>query len=240
MVGQQQVCLQARTSHNFGTPWHLRWTQGEYQPDTVWYWNYQLREETLRGLGDREDLYSPGYITVTLFPGDAVTLEARMGFPCELQTPLTSETFAEVVEAEQERLSQVFGWGEEEVRRGPVLEGRGELEFTLSPDQQLTSSTALHSPLWRRLLQAADQFVVYRASIAGPTVIAGYHWFNDWGRDTLIALPGLALIPQRFDLAKGLLQTFGRYCRHGLIPNAFPDIGGEPFYNSIDAALLVV
>jgi 4-alpha-glucanotransferase len=68
-------------------------------------------------------------------------------------------------------------------------------------------------------------------------VIAGYHWFNDWGRDTLIALPGLALIPQRFDLAKGLLQTFGRYCRHGLIPNAFPDIGGEPFYNSIDAAL---
>ncbi len=237
LVGQQQVCLQARTSHNFGTPWHLRWTQGEYQPDTVWYWNYQLREETLRGLGDREDLYSPGYITVTLFPGDAVTLEARMGFPRELQTPLTSETFAEVVEAEQERLSQVFGWGEEEVRRGPVLEGRGELQFTLSPDQQLPSSTALHSPLWRRLLQAADQFVVYRASIAGPTVIAGYHWFNDWGRDTLIALPGLALIPQRFDLAKGLLQTFGRYCRHGLIPNAFPDIGGEPFYNSIDAAL---
>jgi glycogen debranching enzyme len=230
LVGQQQVCLQARSSHNFGTPWHLRWTQGEYQPDTVWYWNYGLREESLRGLGDREDLYSPGYITLTLKPGDAVTLEARVGFPSELQTPLTSETFAEVVEAEQERLSQVFGWGEEEVRTG-------QLEFTLSPTQELPCSRTPYSPLWRRLLQAADQFVVYRASIAGPTVIAGYHWFNDWGRDTLIALPGLALIPQRFDLAKGLLQTFGRYCRHGLIPNAFPDIGGEPFYNSIDAAL---
>jgi predicted glycogen debranching enzyme len=53
----------------------------------------------------------------------------------------------------------------------------------------------------------------------------------------LIALPGLALVPQRFDLAKGLLRTFGHYCRHGLIPNAFPDADGEPFYNSIDAAL---
>ncbi len=68
-------------------------------------------------------------------------------------------------------------------------------------------------------------------------MIAGYHWFNDWGRDTLIALPGLALVTKRFDLAKGLLQTFGRYCQQGLIPNAFPDADGEPFYNSIDAAL---
>ncbi|WP_017318327.1 amylo-alpha-1,6-glucosidase [Mastigocladopsis repens] len=216
MLGQKQVCLQAIVSHSFGTPWHLRWTQGEYQPDAVWYWNYGLPEETLRGLGDREDLYSPGYLTVKLSPGDAVTLEARVGFPSDVETPLTSETFAEVVQAEQERLCQVFGWR---------IGGKD------------TSTSSRTSPLWRRLLQAADQFVVYRASIAGPTVIAGYHWFNDWGRDTLIALPGLALIPQRFDLAKGLLQTFGRYCRHGLIPNAFPDIGGEPFYNSIDAAL---
>ncbi|WP_318780296.1 amylo-alpha-1,6-glucosidase, partial [Atlanticothrix silvestris] len=93
------------------------------------------------------------------------------------------------------------------------------------------------SPIWQQLLKAGDQFIVYRASITGPTVIAGYHWFNDWGRDTLIALPGLALVTKRFDLAKGLLQTFGRYCQQGLIPNAFPDADGEPFYNSIDAAL---
>ncbi len=73
--------------------------------------------------------------------------------------------------------------------------------------------------------------------MTAPTVIAGYHWFNDWGRDTLIALPGLAIVPQRFEIAKGLLRTFGHYCRQGLIPNAFPDAGGEPFYNSIDATL---
>ncbi|WP_416672840.1 amylo-alpha-1,6-glucosidase [Egbenema bharatensis] len=68
-------------------------------------------------------------------------------------------------------------------------------------------------------------------------MIAGYPWFNDWGRDTLIALPGLALTPKRYDLAKGLLKTFGQYCQQGLIPNAFPDAGTQPFYNSIDAAL---
>ncbi|NJL11419.1 MAG: amylo-alpha-1,6-glucosidase, partial [Calothrix sp. SM1_7_51] len=94
-----------------------------------------------------------------------------------------------------------------------------------------------YSQIRQQLLRASDQFIVYRASIAGPTVIAGYHWFNDWGRDTLIALPGLALSTKRFHLARGLLQTFGRYCRYGLIPNTFPDTGDEPSYNSIDAAL---
>ncbi|BAY70251.1 amylo-alpha-1,6-glucosidase [Anabaena sp. FACHB-709] len=221
VLGNKQIYLQAMNSGRFGTPWQLRWSHGEYQANAVWYWHYGLPEETQRGLGDREDLHSPGYLTVTLQPGDTVTLEARMGFPAELTDSLTSDTFAEAVEAEQERLSQVFGWGV----------GEDGEEFLN------VSSSSPSSPLWQQLLKAGDQFIVYRDSIAGPTVIAGYHWFNDWGRDTLIALPGLALVPQRFELAKGLLQTFGRYCRHGLIPNAFPDIDSEPYYNSIDAAL---
>ena len=219
LLGQQRVCLQQINGGNFGTPWHLRWTQGDYQPDTVWYWNYQLPEETQRGLGDREDLFSPGYLSVTLNPGDTVTLEARVGFPEPVQDVLTCETFAEAVEAEQERLEQIFEKGD----------GGMGIRETLIQDSKAS--------IWQQLLKASDRFIVYRASIAGPTVIAGYHWFNDWGRDTLIALPGLALVPQRFDLAKGLLETFGRYCHYGLIPNAFPDVGGEPFYNSIDAAL---
>lgn len=219
----QQVCLQAIMAGKFGTPWHLRWSQGNYQPDALWYWNYGLPEEMSRGLGDREHLYSPGYLTVILQPGDTVTLEARVGFPGVVQEPLTPDTFAEAVGVEQERLSQIFGWGME----------TGEIQVSpLSPTRSQCPSS-----LWQKLLGASDQFIVYRASIAGPTVIAGYHWFNDWGRDTLIALPGLTLATQRYDLAKGLLQTFGRYCRHGLIPNAFGDFGGEPFYNSIDAAL---
>ncbi|MFN6474722.1 amylo-alpha-1,6-glucosidase [Nostoc sp. DedQUE07] len=276
LLGEQQVCLQAINSGRFGIPWHLRWTQGNYQPDAVWYWDYRLSEETKRGLGDKEDLHSPGYLIVTLQPGDTVTLEARVGFPDSVPGVLTVTTFTEAVEAEQERLSQIFGWREggrrAALRLRSVTEGQGSrgdkedkeelLKISpLSPPSFLSSLSLLHAqcpmtpvassrqsrpthwlpnaqfPIWQQLLKASDRFIVYRASIAGPTVIAGYHWFNDWGRDTLIALPGLALVPQRFDLAKGVLRTFGHYCRHGLIANAFPDLNGEPIYNSIDAAL---
>ena len=98
LLGQQQICLQAKKLGNFGIPWHLRWTKGKYQPDAVWYWNYGLSEETKRGLSDKEDLYSPGYLIVRLQPGDVVTLEARVGFPNLMAGVLTSETFAEAVE----------------------------------------------------------------------------------------------------------------------------------------------
>jgi predicted glycogen debranching enzyme len=210
LLGENQVCLQAIFPGGFGTPWYLRWSRGEYQANRVWYWDYLLPEEKKRGLGDREDLYSPGHLTVKLEPGDAIVLEAQMGFPDPQQALLTPEIFTAAVEAEQKRLSQIFGW---------------------------VAHKSPSSPIWQKLLKASDQFIVHRASIAGPTVIAGYHWFNDWGRDTLIAIPGLTLVTRRFELAKGLLQTFGRYCRHGLIPNVFPDVDGQPSYNSIDAAL---
>lgn len=217
IIGKQQVCLQVVQSGQLGTPWQLRWTQGEYQADPVWYWDYWLPEETKRGLGDREDLYSPGYLTVILQPGTTVTIEATTQL--DLQHCLDSEEFEQAVQAEQKRLADQFAHLDD-------------------PKLPQTSGSLSPCPLpWQRLLQAGDQFIVYRASIAGPTAIAGYHWFNDWGRDTLIALPGLALTTQRFDLAKGLLKTFGRYCQYGLIPNAFPDTGIEPFYNSIDATL---
>ncbi|MGV0103713.1 amylo-alpha-1,6-glucosidase [Nostoc sp. DSM 114167] len=244
LLGEQQVCLQAINSGRFGIPWHLRWTQGNYQPDAVWYWDYRLSEETKRGLGDKEDLHSPGYLIVTLQPGDTVTLEARVGFPDSVPGVLTVKTFTEAVEAEQERLSQIFGWREGD-RGAGGQGGRGAGEqgrscskfFPSAPFPLSTSASYAQFSIWQQLLKASDRFIVYRASIAGPTVIAGYHWFNDWGRDTLIALPGLALVPQRFDLAKGVLRTFGHYCRHGLIANAFPDLNSEPIYNSIDAAL---
>ncbi|MEH2237756.1 amylo-alpha-1,6-glucosidase [Nostoc sp.] len=261
LLGQQQVCLQAKNSGNFGIPWHLRWTQGKYQPDAVWYWNYGLSEETKRGLGDKEDLYSPGYLIVTLQPGDVVTLEARVGFPDSMADVLTSETFAEAVEAEQERLSQILGWSEgstgaEKQRSKGVIKNLSPLPPISRPLPVVPNAPCLtqlleklrqpqrsvkvphaQSTIWQELIKASDQFIVYRASIAGPTIIAGYHWFNERGRDILIALPGLALVPQRFDLAKGVLRTFGHYCRHGLMPNAFPDADGESLYNSIDAAL---
>lgn len=212
LVGEGRLCLQGLRPDYVGMPWQLRWSVGKYQPEGVWYWNYYYVEENRRGLGDREDLYSPGYLSVPLQPGEAVTLEARVGWPDLSVAELNGESFEQAVQAERERQQQLLA-------RVPT---------TPKPGRER---------LWQQLVRAADQFIVHRASINSPTVIAGYPWFNDWGRDTLIALPGLTLTTGRFAEARGLLQTFGRYCRRGVIPNTFPDAEAEPIYNSIDASL---
>ncbi|MEM4258649.1 MAG: amylo-alpha-1,6-glucosidase [Candidatus Thermoplasmatota archaeon] len=85
------------------------------------------------------------------------------------------------------------------------------------------------------LVLAADQFLVKKGE--GKSIIAGYHWFSDWGRDTLIALPGITLIPRRFFEAKEILLNFGKFCRNGLIPNTFMDRDSQPVYNTVDASL---
>jgi len=103
----------------------------------------------------------------------------------------------------------------------------------------LRRSGGAGDPPWvRRLTLAADQFLVRRGE--GSTVIAGYPWFGDWGRDTMIALPGLALVTGRPEAARGILRTFARYLDRGLLPNRFPDAGAEPEYNTIDATLWYV
>jgi len=212
LVGHSQIYLQGIRRGQVGMPWQLRWSAGLYQPEAAWYWNYYYPEENRRGLGDKEDLYSPGYLSVILHPGEVLTLEARVGWCGSALPTLQPRSFDEAVQAEQERQRQLFDLASVAVKRE-------------------------HEINWRQLLRAGDQFIAYRASIGSPTVIAGYPWFNDWGRDTLIALPGLALATGRFEEAKGLIRTFGSYCRDGLIPNTFPDAGAEPIYNSIDASL---
>jgi predicted glycogen debranching enzyme len=101
----------------------------------------------------------------------------------------------------------------------------------------LVLDSKLIEPFALKLTRATDIFVV-RSHISGEnTVIAGYHWYSDWGRDTMISLPGLLLIPQRLEEARTVLNYFARYCRRGLIPNTFPAFGGEPIYNTVDASL---
>src|SRR6266404_5868490 len=87
----------------------------------------------------------------------------------------------------------------------------------------------------RSLVAAADQYIVTRE--CGKTVIAGYHWFGDWGRDTMIALPGLALVTGRTEIAKSVLLEFTRHIDRGMLPNRFPDAGETPEYNTVDATL---
>ncbi len=91
-----------------------------------------------------------------------------------------------------------------------------------------------------QLMLAADQFIVNRATPEAPngkTVIAGYPWFGDWGRDTMIALPGLTLATGRPEIAKPILRTFSHYLSQGMLPNAFPEANSTPGYNTVDATL---
>ena len=84
---------------------------------------------------------------------------------------------------------------------------------------------------------AADNFIVYRKSTNAKTILAGYPWFTDWGRDSMISLCGLTLCTGRFDDAAQILDTFSRHIKYGLVPNMFPDADGDPGYNTVDAAL---
>jgi predicted glycogen debranching enzyme len=89
------------------------------------------------------------------------------------------------------------------------------------------------------LKQAADQFVTTRTKITStlPSIIAGYHWFGEWGRDTMIAMPGLLLATERPELAKEILLQYVQYIDQGMLPNRFPDASDQPEYNTVDATL---
>lgn len=95
-----------------------------------------------------------------------------------------------------------------------------------------------HDPALGSLVLAADQFIVEKsARTKRATTIAGYHWFTDWGRDTMIALPGLCLTTKRYAIAKDILATYAGAAKNGLLPNRFSDKSGEAEYNTVDASL---
>ena len=121
---------------------------------------------------------------------------------------------------------------EEHHRETPLDLYQQALEKRTSLSKNLPHS----DPLSEKLSLAAEQFLVRRGD-GGKTIIAGYHWFTDWGRDTMIALPGLCLLSGQFEMAKAILGEFRKHLSQGMLPNRFPDEGGEPEYNTIDATL---
>ncbi len=133
---------------------------------------------------------------------------------------------------EEKNITVIAGIGE------PIDELDGERLIAQEIVRQKALIEGLEQDKFRnQLTLAADKFIVYRKSTDAKTIIAGYPWFTDWGRDTMIALPGLTLATNRFNDAKDILSTFAHYEKDGLIPNVFSDIGGEPAYNTVDAAL---
>lgn len=101
---------------------------------------------------------------------------------------------------------------------------------------EIVGTVKSKDPLAVRLATAADSFLIKRLD-GLTTIIAGYHWFWDWGRDALISLPGLTLALGRSEDAKRILSTFAKYCDEGMIPNRFPEEGKDPEYNTVDASL---
>jgi predicted glycogen debranching enzyme len=202
------------TAYEGARPFFIVAGAGAAAIENVWYRDYVLSQETARGLDDRDDNLSAALFTVTLEPGDAVTLIAADHDP--------SGGFADDALARRaDRDQRVLGMWH-------------------ATDPNVASTT----PAWiARCVLAADAFVVRRPIESDPkarSVIAGYHWFGDWGRDTMISLPGLALATGRPDVAKDILLTFSRFVNGGMLPNFFPDAGQTPEYNTVDAALWYV
>ncbi|MDP5170933.1 MAG: amylo-alpha-1,6-glucosidase [Bacteroidia bacterium] len=149
-----------------------------------------------------------------------------------------------------EAIEDLFTYGKFQVTLTPgqtwgmVISGSGAVETSaqalveaeLARRKGLVKQSGI-TPNWaQRLVLAADQFIAQRGD-GRHTVIAGYPWFTDWGRDTMISLPGLCLATGRPEIAKNILQTFCEHISEGMIPNRFPDDGAEPEYNTIDASL---
>ena len=188
---------------------------GSFRHDPVWYYNFVYPVERERGLDYMEDLLSPGTIECELGLGETVHFVLFAGPPGE-RLDVANLDAAEALAAEGRRRAAL--------PLGSLTAGRGAMPAQ-GPDPRL-----------EELCRNADSFLVRRGD-GLLTVIAGYPWFGDWGRDTMIALPGLTLALGRHAEARELLTTAVRFMDGGLVPNRFPE-GGEPaYYNTIDATL---
>ena len=122
--------------------------------------------------------------------------------------------------------------------------GEADAKALLKAEQKrkkaLRASCGLSDPMAQELAIAADAYVAHRDSTNGKTILAGYPLFSDWGRDTMIAMPGCTLSTGRYEDAKSILRTFLAYEKDGLVPNLFPEGEAKPMYNTVDAALLLI
>jgi 4-alpha-glucanotransferase len=196
---------------------HLAAHGGTIEPRNAWYEGFDLPGERERGLGDRDNHLGVGVATLALRDDEWVGVMATAGREPAEPAPIDLDT---------------------------ALRRSLERDATHLGRARATVRELAAAPAWiDQLTLAADTFVVARPLPDlpdGESVIAGYPWFGDWGRDTMIALPGLALATGRFDTALRILRTFARFVDRGMLPNVFPGAGETPEYNTADAALWYV
>lgn len=113
-----------------------------------------------------------------------------------------------------------------------------EKEKEIQRQKKLVELAGFKNPAAQVLVRSANQFLTWRESTKSQSIIAGYPFFGDWGRDTMVAMIGCTLSTKQYPSARSILRTFLAYCRRGLMPNMFPEDGTEPIYNTVDASLL--
>jgi glycogen debranching enzyme len=215
---------------------HLRASWGEFRDRGDWWRSHKYPVETERGQDDTEDLFNPGRFVFEGTGEMSITLWAGLADPGArdwdvelMRHPNATQPANRIVPP-----------------RGP-RGARMRDEKGAQPDlPKATTSPALTDELsltMKRLFRAAADFVVLRNrpdGKAGTTIMAGYPWFSDWGRDSMISLPGLLLATGRFTEACQVLSVFAQYVSEGMIPNKFDDYTNEPSYNTVDASLWFV
>lgn len=115
-----------------------------------------------------------------------------------------------------------------------------EMQAEIDRQKTLEKTAGLKDPIAQVLTRSANQYLTWRDSTKSMSVMAGFPFFGDWGRDTMIAMVGCTISAKQFESAKSILRTFMAYCHKGIMPNMFPEDDGEPMYNTVDASLLFI
>ena len=199
-------------------PIYVFLSEGKYiKHDNDIFRNMYYIEEEKRGQVAIENHAVPGVYEVDIEPNE----EKLITFVCSLEQNIEEINAKDLINKEIVRLSTL-------IYNTDFLDERNK-----------EAKNPEYVNLVKNFVIAADNFIAYRPSFALYTIIAGYHWFLDWGRDTLISMEGLLLKTKRFEEAKEVLLTCIRDIKYGLVPNGYSGYDGRPLYNSVDASLLL-
>ena len=192
------------------TPIYMNLTNGKYiKHENDKFNNMYYIEEEKRGMAAEENLIVPGRYEIELAPNEEKTIT----FVCSLEENIEEIDGKEIIKKEISRINKL-------IDKSNLLNSENE-------------------ELVKTYIIASDNFVVYRPSFALYTIIAGYPWFLDWGRDSLTSFEGLLLLSNRYEIAKEVLLTYIRDIKFGLVPNGYSGYDNRPLYNSADASLLL-
>lgn len=202
------------------TPVYMNMSEGQYyihENDT--FKNMFYIEEEKRGFYPEENHVVTGVYEIEIQPEE----EKEISFVCSMEENIEQINVKELINKEIIRLGGIFN-------QSLLIDNR-----EIDKDKK----TIERERLIKEFMVATDNFVVYRPNFSLHTIIAGYPWFLDWGRDTLISFEGLLLITKRFEIAKEVLLTMVRDIKYGLVPNGYSGYDNRPLYNSVDASLLL-